>query len=80
MTVDELIAAFRGIPGDVEVRVTDDTGEFEWKTVDAAVVFFADSPPVAYIAEGILLDELPDEACNALGFRHPLDSPGRCAG
>lgn len=80
MTVDELMTALRDVPGDVEVRVTDDSGEFEWKTVDAGVVFFADSPPVAYIAEGVLLDELPDQARAALGFRHPLDSPGRCAG
>jgi hypothetical protein len=80
MTVDELIAALRDVPGDVEVRVTDDSGDFEWKTADAGVVFFADSPPVAYIAEGILFDELPDEACVALGFRRSLDSPGRCAG
>jgi hypothetical protein len=80
MTVDELTAMLRDVPGDVEVRVTDDSGEFEWKTTDAGVVFFADCPPVVYIAEGVLLDELPDEACAALGFRHPLDSPGRGAG
>lgn len=80
MTVGELITVLRDIPGDVEVRVTDDSGEFEWSTVDAGLVFFADCPPMVYITEGVLLDELPDEARAALGLQHPVDPPSRYAG
>lgn len=74
----------RGIPGAVEIRLTD-KDSYEFEASDAALVFFADSPPdggsppVAHIVEGELLGELPDEACIALGYQHLLDLPERRA-
>jgi hypothetical protein len=73
MTVDELRAALREIPADVEIRLAD-KASYEFKVSEVALVFFAGSPPsgnyppVACIVAGDPLGELADEARNALGW------------
>jgi hypothetical protein len=70
MTVDELRAALREIPADVEIRLVD-KDSYEFEVSEVALVI--SSPPSgncprAYIVEGDLLGELPDETRNALGW------------
>lgn len=59
MTVGELRAVLRCLPGALEVRLADDSREFDAADAFADWPLYGDAQPVVYITQGDTLGELP---------------------
>lgn len=59
MTVGELMTVLRIVPGDLEVRLADDSHEFQASDAFTDWPLHGDAQPIVYITQGDELGELP---------------------